>query len=102
MIKKINVNHKMPVKHGERVYFKIENGTVKTGIYENPSGKGRGKVKLAGGKYAMPPKKSLHHTRKGAMAEAFYRKSNVNPELGAPAGPAAAKEKAKDKGKEKY
>ena len=87
----------MPVKNGERVYYKIEDGTIKTGIYENPKGKGRGRVKLAGGKFAMPPKSALHHTRKGAMSEAFYDSSNKDPILGAKAGPAAAKEKAKAK-----
>ena len=89
----------MPVKNGERVYYKIEDGTIKTGIYENPKGKGRGRVKLAGGKITMPPKSALHHTRKGAMSEAFYDSSNKDPILGAKAGPAAAKEKAKSKNK---
>tara|TARA_R110000796_G_scaffold25884_3_gene72480 strand:+ start:387 stop:1199 length:813 start_codon:yes stop_codon:yes gene_type:complete len=88
----------MPVKIGERVYYKIGDGTIKTGIYENPKGKGRGRVKLAGGKFAMPPKSALHHTRKGAMSEVFAGdKSNKDPILGAKPGPAAAKAKAKNK-----
>tara|TARA_R110000787_G_C13162112_1_gene419725 strand:+ start:50 stop:586 length:537 start_codon:yes stop_codon:yes gene_type:complete len=90
----------MPVKIGDRVYYKIGDGTIKTGIYENPKGKGRGRVKLAGGKFAMPPKSALHHTRKGAMSEVFAGdKSNKDPILGAKPGPAAAKEKAKAKAK---
>ena len=86
----------MPVKNGERVYYKIKSGVVKTGIYEVPTGKGRGRVKLAGGKFAMPPKSALHHTRKGAMSEVWAGdSSNKDPILGAKPGPAAEKYKKK-------
>ena len=68
----------MPVKHGERVYYKIADGTVKTGIYENTTGKGRGKVKLAGGKFAMPPKNALHHTRAGATSKPTMGKAQAS------------------------
>ena len=69
----------MPVKNGERVYYKIADGTVKTGIYENTTGKGRGKVKLAGGKVAMPPKNALHHTRAGATSKPTMAKAQKTP-----------------------
>ena len=87
----------MPIKNGDRVYYKIKDGSIKTGKYENVSGKGRGRVALAGGKFAMPPKRALHHTRKAAMAEAFHDTGKGDPLLGATPGAEAAKAKSKNK-----
>tara|TARA_R110000803_G_scaffold128286_2_gene195714 strand:+ start:615 stop:1109 length:495 start_codon:yes stop_codon:yes gene_type:complete len=69
----------MPVKDGDRVYFKIQNGTVRTGKYDVKTKM----VMLAGGKKAKPPKKALFHTRASAEKNAFMGVGNPNPELGA-------------------
>ena len=79
----------MPVKDGDRVYFKIQNGTVRTGKYDVKTKM----VMLAGGKKAKPPKKALFHTRASAEKNAFMGGGNPNPELGA-----APKKKTTKKG----
>jgi len=65
----------MPVKDGDRVYFKIQNGTVRTGKYDVKTKM----VMLAGGKKAKPPKKALFHTRASAEKNAFM--GGGNPEM---------------------
>ena len=69
----------MPIKDGDKVFFKIQNGTVRTGKYDAKTKM----VMLAGGKKAKPPKKALFHTRASAMKNAFMGATNPNPELGA-------------------
>ena len=71
----------MPIKDGDKVFFKIQNGTVRTGKYDAKTKM----VMLAGGKKAKPPKK--------AMKNAFMGATNPNPELGA-----APRKKAVPKG----
>tara|TARA_R110002126_G_scaffold64134_1_gene164396 strand:- start:1877 stop:2188 length:312 start_codon:yes stop_codon:yes gene_type:complete len=79
----------MPIKDGDKVFFKIQNGTVRTGKYDAKTKM----VMLAGGKKAKPPKKALFHTRASAMKNAFMGATNPNPELGA-----APRKKAVPKG----
>ena len=79
----------MPIKDGDKVFFKIQSGAVRTGKYDGKTKM----VMLAGGKKAKPPKKALFHTRAAAMKNAFMGASNPNPELGA-----APRKKAVPKG----
>ena len=73
------IHNKMPIKDGDKVYFKIQSGAIRTGKYDAKTKM----VMLAGGKKAKPPKKALFHTRAGAEKEAFMGAGNPNPELGA-------------------
>jgi len=69
----------MPVKDKDKVYFKIKSGAIKTGVYDAKTKM----VLMSGGKKAKPPKRALHHTRKGAMDEPFVDVTNKDPILGA-------------------
>ena len=69
----------MPVKDNDKVYFKIKSGAIKTGVYDAKTKM----VLMSGGKKAKPPKRALHHTRKGAMDEPFVDVTNKDPILGA-------------------
>jgi hypothetical protein len=69
----------MPVKDNDKVYFKIKSGDIKTGVYDAKTKM----VMMSGGKRAKPPKRALHHTRKGAMDEPFVDVTNKDPILGA-------------------
>ena len=71
--------YKMPVKDGDKVYFKIKSGTIRTGKYDSKTKM----VMLAGGKKARPPKKALFHTRLEAEKNAFMGVSKL-PEEGIP------------------
>lgn len=57
----------MPVKDKDKVYFKIKSGAINTGVYDAKTKM----VMMSGGKRAKPPKRALHHTRKGAMDNQF-------------------------------
>ena len=57
----------MPVKDGDKVYFKIASGEIRTGKYDAKTKM----VMMAGGKKAKPPKSALHHTRQGAEKGKF-------------------------------
>lgn len=70
----------MPVKDGDKVYFKIASGEIRTGKYDAKTKM----VMMAGGKKAKPPKKALHHTRKGAMDNPFVKLTSGSDILGAP------------------
>ncbi len=70
----------MPVKDGDKVYFKIASGAIKMGKYDAKTKM----VMMSGGKKAKPPKKALHHTRKGAMDGAFVKLKGSSDVLGAP------------------
>ena len=70
----------MPVKDGDKVYFKIASGAIKTGKYDAKTKM----VMMAGGKKAKPPKRALHHTRKGAMDNPFVKLKGSDDVLGAP------------------
>jgi hypothetical protein len=69
----------MPVKDNDKVYFKIKSGAIKTGVYDAKTKM----VMMSGGKRAKPPKRALHHTRKGAMDEPFVDVTNKDAILGA-------------------
>jgi len=69
----------MPVKDNDKVYFKIKSGDIKTGVYDAKTKM----VMMSGGKRAKPPKRALHHTRKGAMDKPFVDVTNKDPILGA-------------------
>ena len=69
----------MPIKDGDKVYFKIQSGVIRTGKYDSKTKM----VMLARGKKAKPPKKALFHTRAETAKNAFMGSSNPNPELGA-------------------
>jgi len=69
----------MPIKDGDKVYFKIQSGAIRTGKYDSKTKM----VMLARGKKAKPPKKALFHTRAETAKNAWMGSSNPNPELGA-------------------
>ncbi len=70
----------MPIKDGDKVYFKIQSGTIRTGKYDSKTKM----VMLAGGKKAKPPKSALHHTRAGAEKGKFVKLKSSTDILGAP------------------
>jgi len=76
-----NLTHckSMPVKDGEKVFYKIKNGEIRSGIYN-------AKTKKVG--RAMPPKKALHHTEAGARKAPWYFEGKGDI-LGANPGPLA-------------
>jgi hypothetical protein len=83
----------MPVKDSDKVYFKIKSGAIKTGVYDAKTKM----VLMSGGKKAKPPKRALHHTRKGAMDKPFVDVTNKDPVLGAKPTKKNEKEKAAPK-----
>jgi len=85
----------MPIKNGDKVYFKIKSGAIKTGIYDSKTKM----VMMSGGKKAMPPKKAMFHTRASAMKAPFVDLRDKAPELGSmPSTPKPKKSKnAKEK-----
>ena len=70
----------MPVKDGDKVYFKIASGAIRTGKYDAKTKM----VMMAGGKKAKPPKSALHHTSQGAEKGKFVKLKGSDDVLGAP------------------
>lgn len=85
----------MPVKDGDTVYFKIKSGKVLRGKYN--AEKKEVMLYASGGEKAKPPKKALHHTRKGAMDSAFVKLKGSSDVLGAPKRYGKAKQTVNDK-----